>query len=70
MVDIFGYMVQGLFTGLGVGVSVWVMEKYLRKKLDRWHDEVKTYSGKVDAMVSVFEKKFPKKENGSQKDGE
>ena len=35
MTDIFGYVIQGLFTGIGAGAAMWFNERHLRKKLDQ-----------------------------------
>ena len=41
MTDYIGYILQGLFTGLGVGVAGYITEKHIRTKLEKIEMELR-----------------------------
>lgn len=54
MTDIFGYMIQGLFVGIGSAAATWFAERHMRKKLDIISRTISTIKngGKKDEAVS------------------
>jgi hypothetical protein len=41
MTDYVGYILQGLFTGIGVGVAGYITEKHIRTKLEKIEFELR-----------------------------
>jgi hypothetical protein len=38
--DYIGFIVQGLFTGIGTATGLWTYEKYIKPKLDKGHEQI------------------------------
>ena len=40
MVDYIGYILQGLFTGIGAAIGLYIHERYLKPRLEKAHENI------------------------------
>lgn len=59
MVDLLGYVLQGLFTGIGAGIAMWLMERHGRKKLDSLNEKIGEMKGIVKNIELIESSKKP-----------